>query len=94
MLIVSDATASGGCLEPDTAFATLFIEEIPQPLIDEVPPVCEGESTNLQAYGTDGLGLATAPHDGRSFRAQPNGNTTQTTTYTVEDSNACGTGNR
>ena len=27
----------------------------PQPLIDEIPPICEGESVNLQAYGTDAL---------------------------------------
>ena len=92
MLIVSDATASGGCLEPDTAFATLFIEEIPQPLIDEVPPVCEGESTNLQAYGTDGL--AWQPHPTMDDPSVPNPLVTplQTTTYTVEDSNACGSG--
>ncbi len=92
MLIVSDATASGGCLEPDTAFATLFIEEIPQPLIDEVPPVCEGESTNLQAYGTDGL--VWQPHPTMDDPSIPNPLVTplQTTTYTVEDSNACGTG--
>ena len=24
-------------------------------LIDEIPPICEGESVNLQAYGTDAL---------------------------------------
>ena len=54
MLIVSDVSGSAGCLEPDTAFAYLFIEE-PQPLIDEIPPICEGESVNLQAYGTDAL---------------------------------------
>lgn len=92
MLIVSDATASGGCLEPDTAFATLFIEEIPQPLIDEVPPVCEGESTNLQAYGTEGL--VWQPHPTMDDPSVPNPLVTpiQTTTYTVEDSNGCGTG--
>jgi len=92
MLIVSDATASGGCLEPDTAFATLFIEEIPQPLIDEVPPVCEGESTNLQAYGTDGL--VWQPHPTLDDPSLPNPLVTplQTTTYTVDDSNECGTG--
>ena len=92
MLIVSDASASGGCLEPDTAFATLFIEEIPQPLIDGVPPVCEGESTNLQAYGTEGL--VWQPHPTMDDPSVPNPLVTpiQTTTYTVEDSNGCGTG--
>ena len=92
MLIVSDATASGGCLEPDTAFATLFIEEIPQPLIDEVPPVCEGESTNLQAYGTEALEWL--PHPSLDDPSVPNPTVTptQTTTYTVEDSNECGSG--
>lgn len=92
MLIVSDVSGSGGCLEPDTAFATLYIEEIPMPLIDEVPPICEGESTNLQAYGTDQL--VWQPHPTLDDPTLPNPLVTpiQTTTYTVEDSNGCGTG--
>ncbi len=92
MLIVSDASATGGCLEPDTAFATLFIEEIPQPLIDEVPPVCEGESTNLQAYGTDNLEWQPHPTLDDPSVPNPTVTPTQTTTYTVEDSNTCGSG--
>jgi gliding motility-associated-like protein len=92
MLIVSDVSGSTGCLEPDTAFASLFIEEIPQPLIDEIPPICEGESVNLQAYGTDALQWQ--PHPTMDDPTVPNPlvTPTQTTTYTVEDSNECGVG--
>jgi gliding motility-associated-like protein len=92
MLIVSDVSGSAGCLEPDTAFATLFIEEIPQPLIDEIPPICEGESVNLQAYGTDALQWQPDPTLEDPTVSNPLVTPSETTTYTVEDSNACGVG--
>ena len=92
MLIVSDITGSAGCLEPDTAFAYLFIEEIPQPLIDEIPPICEGESVNLAAYGTDALQWQPDPTLDDPMVSNPLVTPVETTTYTVEDSNACGVG--
>ena len=92
MLIVSDVSGSAGCLEPDTAFAYLFIEEIPQPLIDEIPPICEGESVNLQAYGTDALQWQPDPTLDDPTVPNPLVTPTETTTYTVEDSNQCGVG--
>ena len=92
MLIVSDVSGSAGCLEPDTAFAYLFIEEPPQPLIDEIPPICEGESVNLQAYGTDALQWQPDPTMDDSTVPNPLVTPTETTTYTVEDSNQCGVG--
>ena len=92
MLIVSDVSGSAGCLEPDTAFAYLFIEEAPQPLIDEIPPICEGESVNLQAYGTDALQWQPDPTMDDPTVPNPLVTPTETTTYTVEDSNQCGVG--
>ena len=79
-------------MEPDTAFAYLFIEESPQPLIDEIPPICEGESVNLQAYGTDALQWQPDPTMDDPTVPNPLVTPTETTTYTVEDSNQCGAG--
>ena len=92
MLIVSDASGSSGCLEPDTAFASLFIEDVPQPLIDQVPPICQGESANLQAYGTDALQWVPDPTLDDPSIPNPIASPLITTTYTVEDSNTCGVG--
>lgn len=92
MLVVSDANGSEGCLEPDTAVVSLFIEDIPQPLIDEIPPLCEGESATLQAYGTSALQWQPHPTLDDPTIPNPTVTPTQTTTYTVEDSNTCGSG--
>ena len=92
MLIVSSVSGSAGCLEPDTAFATLFIEDIPEPLIDEIPPICEGESATLQAYGTAALEWQPDPTLDDPSVPNPTVTPNQTTTYTVEDSNTCGVG--
>jgi len=92
MLVVSDVTGSAGCLEPDTAFVSLFIEDIPQPLIDGIPPLCEGESATLQAYGTSALEWQPHPTLDDPSVPNPTVTPTQTTTYTVEDSNTCGVG--
>ncbi len=92
MLIVSSSSGSAGCLEPDTAFASLFIEDVPQPLIDEVPPICEGESATLQAYGTGSLQWQPDPTLDDPSLPNPSVTPNATTTYTVEDSNSCGVG--
>lgn len=91
MLIVSDVSGSGGCLEPDTAIVTLFIEDTPTPTLDEVPTLCQGDEVTLQAYGTGALEWQ--PHPTLSDISIPNpiASPTETTIYTVEDSNACGT---
>jgi gliding motility-associated-like protein len=91
MLIASDVSGSGGCLEPDTAFATLFIQETPNPLIDEVPVLCPGEEVTLQAYGTDALIWQPDPTLSDPTISNPVASPVETTTYTVEDSNDCGT---
>jgi gliding motility-associated-like protein len=91
MLIASDVSGSGGCLEPDTAFATLFIQETPNPLIDEVPVLCLGEELTLQAYGSDALIWQPDPTLSDLTVSNPLASPVETTTYTVEDSNDCGT---
>jgi len=91
MLIASDVSGSGGCLEPDTAFATLFIQETPNPSIDEVPVLCPGDEVTLQAYGTDALVWQADPTLSDPTIANPLASPAETTTYTVEDSNDCGT---
>jgi gliding motility-associated-like protein len=91
MLIASDVSGSGGCLEPDTAFATLFIQETPNPLIDEVPVLCLGEEVTLQAYGSDALIWQPDPTLSDLTVSNPLASPVETTTYTVEDSNDCGT---
>lgn len=91
-LIISDVTGGEGCLEPDTAVVTLFIEESPTPLIDEVGTICEGESVMLQAYGSEALQWQADPTLSDTDISNPEASPTETTTYIVEDSNECGAG--
>jgi hypothetical protein len=90
MLVVSAGPDGTGCLAPDTAYATLFVAELPNPSIDEVEVLCEGESVTLQAWGVGDL--AWTPHPTLTGGNTPTPTVTPvvTTTYTVEDSNACG----
>lgn len=54
-LVTLIATDSSGCLAPDTA--TIAIEVLPgvNPQVDPVDPVCQGESAQLSASGSDNL---------------------------------------
>ena len=91
ILVVSSDSGSEGCLEPDTAFATVVVAELPNPSVDEVGTICEGESVTLQAWG--GADLAWIPDPTLDDPSSPTPTVTplETTTYTVEESNACGT---
>jgi gliding motility-associated-like protein len=60
-------------------------------LIDEVPILCPGEEVTLQAYGTDALIWQPDPTLSDPTISNPLASPVETTTYTVEDSNDCGT---
>ena len=92
MLIVSDPTGSGGCLEPDTAVASVFIQEVPQPTVDLVEPICEGMTVTLQAWGGADLVWQNDPTLNATDTPTPEATPAVTTTYYVEETNACGTG--
>lgn len=90
MLVVSAGPDGTGCLAPDTAYATLFVADLPNPSIDEVGVLCGGESVTLQAWGTGDLAWNPHPTLTGGNTATPTVTPTTTTTYTVEDSNECG----
>lgn len=92
MLVVSDPNASGGCLEPDTAIVSVFIEDVPQPSVDLVDPICEGMTVTLQAWGGPDLVWQNDPTLSATDTPTPEASPTETTTYFVQDSNDCGTG--
>lgn len=90
ILVVSSDAGSEGCLEPDTAFATVFVESLPTPSVDEVGPICDGESVQLQAWGGETLTWLPDPTLDDPSSPTPTVTPTETTTYTVEEENACG----
>lgn len=85
-LIVTDDT---GCLSPDTATITIEILLGVNPIIDEVDPVCEGESVTLFVDGTENVywldNATLSATDIPNPVATPN----QPTTYYAVDFNAC-----
>ena len=91
MLVVSSDLGSEGCLEPDTAYATVVVAELPDPSIDEVGTICEGESVTLQAWGGVDLVWIADPTLDDPNSPTPTATPIETTTYTVEETNACGT---
>lgn len=92
MLVVSDPNASGGCLEPDTAIVSVFIDDVPQPDVDLVQPICEGMTVTLQAWGGPDLVWQNDPTLSALDTPTPEATPTTTTTYYVEETNLCGTG--
>lgn len=90
MLVVSSDAGSEGCLEPDTAFTTVVVADVPSPSIDEVGVICEGETVVLQAWGGADLAWIPDPTLDDPSSPTPTASPIETTTYTVEESNACG----
>ena len=91
-LIVSDPNATGGCLEPDTAIVSVFIDDVPEPSVDLVSPICEGMTVSLQAWGGPDLVWMNDPTLSALNVPDPDATPSQTTTYYVTETNDCGTG--
>lgn len=89
--IILTVTDNTGCLEPDET--TIEIEVVPgvDPQIEEVEPVCEGESVQLLGSGSENLYWVADATLSATDVPDPIATPNQTTIYYLVDTNECET---
>ena len=81
-----------GCLDPQSDEISILIADVPNPTVDQVPPICAGEEVQLYAWGSEDLFWLQDATLSSTTIPDPVASPMVTTTYTVHDENECGVG--